>query len=289
MCQPPFFPLSLAATWGPAVRPHGFTPILQRPPLLQPLAPILARATPITSVWVASGCPTPPLYWGRHLRARGARFCSVADRFRPDSRVLTTMPIQPLPAWLPLSKMPQPPASWRTAIARGHRCRASPPRHSGQACKDKTPARAIPSTSPPRRWSHLLPLCPSLASLPSAVSACARCNPALRAHVPRLPNRPILPYHVCVCPWTGAVHRCARHHVQPPPPSQAQAARAWCCVPFVRSWHCLCSPRYASTPALLRACMRSPHLCTRVHGSALLRQAPRRCQAVPSVAPRAQV
>jgi hypothetical protein len=67
---------------------------------------------------------------------------------------------------------------------------------------------------------------PSLASLPSAVSACARRNPALRAHVPRLPNRPILPYHVCACPCTGAIHRYARHHVQPPPPSQAQAARA---------------------------------------------------------------
>jgi hypothetical protein len=48
----------------------------------QPPAPIPARAAPRTSSWVTSGHPTPPRYWGHHLRARGACFCAVADRFR---------------------------------------------------------------------------------------------------------------------------------------------------------------------------------------------------------------
>jgi hypothetical protein len=99
----------------------------------------------------------------------------------------------------------------------------------------------------------------------------------------------ILPYRVWACTCAGVIRRCARRHVQPPPPGEAQAARAQRCVPFTRSWHCLCSPRCAGTPALLRTRMRPPCLDARVHGSALLRQAPRRCQVIPFVAPRGRV
>jgi hypothetical protein len=100
-----------------------------------------------------------------------------ADKLCLDSHVSITTLVQPLPSWFPLSTVPQPPAAWRTPDARGRRCRPSPPRRSGQACEDKTPERVVPSTFPRHRWSRLLLPFPLPASLPTAVSMCARAQP----------------------------------------------------------------------------------------------------------------
>jgi hypothetical protein len=180
MCQPLFFPLSLplAATWGSPVNPHGFSPILRTPPLFQPLAAD-ADSGPRRAKDLRSGrlepphpapLPGPPFEGTRssllcHHRPlpryptaaacrplhRDARAERRDDKLRPDNRMPTTTPVQLLPAWFPLSTVPRPLAAWRTPVTRGRHCRASPPRRSGLACEDKTPARVVPSTFPPRR------------------------------------------------------------------------------------------------------------------------------------------
>jgi hypothetical protein len=104
--------LSLTATWGPTVSLMAF---LQSPVHLicsshQPSALILAHAVPRTSGRVALGCPTPPRCQGLHLRARGAHFCAVADRFRatplPSPTGRCTM--MPGPSNMPTSPSGQP-------------------------------------------------------------------------------------------------------------------------------------------------------------------------------------
>jgi hypothetical protein len=276
--------LSLAATWGPTVNPHGFFPILASSVPAQDAGANsgLRRAKDLRSGRLGPPHPSP-----------SAGRCVVM----PGPSGVSTSFVQAAVCRQPRQSNPFPPGFLcRRCLSRlAHAHRAWPLLQSLTTMSLRTSVRRqdpymsrslhIPST----------PLEPSVApcslpvSPPSAVNACARRNPALRAHVTCPPNRPILPCRVCVCACTGAVHRCTRCHVQPPPPGQAQAARARRWMPFTRNWHCLCSPRYAGTPALLRACMRPPRLCARVHGSALLRQAPRRRQAVPSVAPRARV
>jgi hypothetical protein len=160
-------------------------------------------------------------------------------KLRSDSRVPTTTPVQPPPAWFPLSMVPRSPAAWRTPIARGHRCRASPPHHSGQACEDKPPARAVPSTFPSHRWSRLLPPCPLPASLSSMASACTRRNPALRAHVSR-PDRSPPPSTICYCtgyraPAVGCPIVAAAHCVHAP-------------IAVLPCSHCRCAAQCRSTP-----------------------------------------
>jgi hypothetical protein len=190
-----------------------------------------------------------------------------ADKLCLDSHVSITTLVQPLPSWFPLSTVPQPPAAWRTPDARGRRCRPSPPRRSGQACEDKTPKRVVPSTFPRHRWSRLLLPFPLPASLPTAVSMCARRNPALCAHVPCSANRSILPCRVCGS--AGAVCHYARCHVQPPSSRSSKSGKsaALCALhaqltlPLLAAlrWHsCLAARTHVPTPSLRsRARLRS--------------------------------
>jgi hypothetical protein len=107
--NPPRPTISLSSLWpGPRIR--GKIP--QSPTSMPcsgnwPSAPIPACAVPRTSGRVASGLPTPPHCRGRHLGARDAHFCDVADRFcaaplpSPDGRCVA----MPGPSSVPTSSI----------------------------------------------------------------------------------------------------------------------------------------------------------------------------------------
>jgi hypothetical protein len=127
------------------------------------------------------------------LRARGTHFRVIADHFRaaplpprcdaraeqrvdklrPDSHVPTTTPVQPLPAWFPVSTAPWSLVAWRTPIACGRRCRTSLTRRLEQACEDNALASSPLCVRSMRSWP--LPPYP-VASLLSVV---VRARPAL--------------------------------------------------------------------------------------------------------------
>jgi hypothetical protein len=52
--------------------------------------------------------------------------------------VLTTTQVQPLPTRFPLLTAPRSHVAWRMPVARGRRCRTSPPHRSEQAHEDNT-------------------------------------------------------------------------------------------------------------------------------------------------------
>jgi hypothetical protein len=91
-------------------------------------------------------CPAAITCWPLH---RDAWAEQRADRLRPDSHVSTTMLVQPLPAWFPLSMAPQSHTAWRmplhVASAAEPRCHVTQTKHV-----KRTPLRVVPSACTPR-------------------------------------------------------------------------------------------------------------------------------------------
>jgi hypothetical protein len=81
--NPPCPAISLSSLWpGPWIKGKiPLSPTSMPCSSNWPSAPIPNCAVPRTSGRVASGLPTPPHCRGRHLGARDAHFCDVADRF----------------------------------------------------------------------------------------------------------------------------------------------------------------------------------------------------------------